>query len=142
MGGIRYFGAPRESGRAHAAIDFIAPNGTLVYAMTDGKVIRTSIFFQNTSAVEVKNSDGTVARYCEIGPLVSVGEFIRRGDVVGKIITNYGGTSMLHLEMYMGNASGSLSQNNSGNYRYVIVRDYERRSDLIDPTRAKDLPIK
>ncbi len=142
-GGARYFGAPRANGRAHAAIDFIASGGTPVYAMTDGKVIRTSLFFQNTSAVEVQNTDGTVARYCEIAPAVSVGTTVHRGDVIGKIMTNYAGTAMLHLEMYMGTTSGSLSQsNNSSNYKYVTVRNYERRSDLIDPTGAIYLPVK
>jgi murein DD-endopeptidase MepM/ murein hydrolase activator NlpD len=142
-GGARYFGAPRANGRAHAAIDFIAPDGTLVYAMTDGQVTRISLFFENTSAVEVQNTDGTVARYGEIAPLVSVGTIVHRGDVIGKIITNYAGTSMLHLEMYKGTASGSLSQtSNDSNYSYVTVRNYERRSDLIDPTGAKDLPLK
>ena len=142
-GGGRYFGASRANGRAHAAIDFIAPNGRLVYAMTDGKVIRTSLFFQNTSAVEVQNTDGTIARYCEIAPAVSVNTIVHRGDVIGKIITNNGGSSMLHLEMYKGTASGSLSQSsNIHNYSYVTVRNYERRSDLIDPTGAKYLPIK
>ncbi len=142
-GGGRYFGASRANGRAHAAIDFIAPNGRLVYAMTDGKVIRTSLFFENTSAVEVQNTDGTIARYCEIAPAVSVNTIVHRGDVIGKIITNNGGTSMLHLEMYKGTASGSLSQSsNVNNYAYVTVRNYERRSDLIDPTGAQYLPIK
>ncbi|MEA4925858.1 MAG: M23 family metallopeptidase [Syntrophomonadaceae bacterium] len=142
-GGARYFGASRSNGRVHAAIDFIAPGGTPVYAMTDGKVARISIFFQNTSAVEVQNTDGTVARYCEIAPAVSVGTTVHRGDVIGKIMTNYAGTAMLHLEMYMGTSSGSLSQgSNSSNYKYVPVRNYERRSDLIDPTGAIYLPVK
>lgn len=141
-GGARYFGAPRDGGRAHAAVDFIAPSGRLVYAMTDGTVARVSLFFENTSAVEVKNTDGTVARYCEIDPYVSAGTVVHRGDVIGKIITNYGGTSMLHLEMYMGTATGSLSQSSNHSYSYVLVRDYERRSDLIDPTGAIYLPSK
>jgi murein DD-endopeptidase MepM/ murein hydrolase activator NlpD len=142
-GGARYFGAARSDGRAHAAVDFIAPGGTPVYAMTEGTVIRTSIFFQNTSAVEVRNTDGTVARYCEISPSVQVGTTVRRGDVIGKIMTNYAGTAMLHLEMYMGTATGSLSQsNNSNNYTYVKVRNYQRRSDLVDPTGAIYLPVK
>jgi murein DD-endopeptidase MepM/ murein hydrolase activator NlpD len=140
-GGARYFGAARSNGRTHAAIDFNAPNGTLVYAMTDGKVIRTSLFFENTSAVEVQNTDGTIARYCEIDPAVSVNTIVHRGDVIGKIIPNYGGTSMLHLEMYMGTTTGKLSQSNTSNYTYVAVGNYQRRSDLIDPTGAKDLPI-
>jgi murein DD-endopeptidase MepM/ murein hydrolase activator NlpD len=137
------FGAPRANGRAHAAIDLIAPSGRLVYAMTDGKVIRTSLFFENTYAVEVQNTDGTIARYCEIAPYVSVNTVVHRGDVIGKIITNYDGTSMLHLEVYRGTASGSLTQtSNSGNYWYVTIRNYQRRADLIDSTGAKYLPIK
>jgi murein DD-endopeptidase MepM/ murein hydrolase activator NlpD len=140
-GGARYFGASRPNGRTPAGIDFIAPNGTLVYAITDGKVIRTSVFFENTSAVEVQNTDGTIARYCEIDPAVSLNTIVHRGDVIGKIIANYGGTSMLHLEMYMGTTTGRLSQSNTSNYKYVTVGNYQRRSDLIDPTGAKDLPI-
>ena len=140
-GGARYFGAARANGRTHAAIDFIAPNGTLVYAMTDGKVIRTSIFFENTSAVEVQNTDGTIARYCEIDPAVSINTIVHRGDVIGKIIANYGGNSMLHLEMYMGTTTGKLSQSSNRIYKYVTAGNYNRRSDLIDPTGAKDLPI-
>jgi murein DD-endopeptidase MepM/ murein hydrolase activator NlpD len=139
-GGVRYFGAARPNGRTHAAIDFIAPNGTLVYAMTDGKVIRTSVFYQNTWAVEVQNTDGTIARYCEIDPAVSVNTTVHRRDVIGTIIANYAGTSMLHLEMYMGTTTGRLSQSNT-NYKYVTVGNYQRRSDLIDPTGAKDLPV-
>jgi murein DD-endopeptidase MepM/ murein hydrolase activator NlpD len=142
-GGARYFGAARSDGRIHAAIDFIAPGGTPVYAMTDGKVVRTSLFFQNTSAVEVQNTDGTIARYCEISPSVSVGTTVHRGDLIGKIMTNNAGTAMLHLEMYMGTSTGSLSQSsNSSNYKYVKARNYERRSDLIDPTGAIYLPVK
>ncbi|HEX3011844.1 MAG TPA: peptidoglycan-binding protein [Syntrophomonadaceae bacterium] len=136
------FGSPRANGRAHAAVDLIAPSGRLVYAMTDGKVIRTSLFFENTYAVEVQNTDGTVARYCELAPAVSVGAIVHRGDVIGKIITNWGGSSMLHLEMYKGTASGSLTQASNTSFWYVPARNYERRADLIDPTGAVNLPVK
>jgi murein DD-endopeptidase MepM/ murein hydrolase activator NlpD len=141
-GGGRYFGASRSNGRVHAGIDFIAPSGRLVYAMTDGKVIRTSLFFENTSAVEVLNTDGTLARYCEISPAVAVNTVVHRGDIIGRIITNWEGTSMLHLEMYKGTASGSLTQRDNSSFWYVPYRNYERRADLIDPTGAKNLPLK
>lgn len=152
--GGRSFGAAR-TGRSHAGIDFIAAVGTKVYAMTDGQVIRynTNTFYAGTGAVEVKNSDGSVARYCEIRPTDSILQgqtTVHRGDVIGTVIANNaGGSHMLHLEMYLGkdtsgnSVSGSLTQSNT-NYWYVTynssVGSFVRRADLIDPSGAANLP--
>jgi hypothetical protein len=44
---------------------------------------------------------------------------------------------MLHFEMYYGTAEGNLSnkknRGESANYLYVPKRNYQRRSDLLDP---------
>lgn len=157
--GGRSFGSARTSssgtGRSHAGIDFIADVGTLVFAMTDGQVIRCSDnFYAGTGAVEVRNNDGSVARYCEIRPSNSIlqGQTeVNRGDVIGTVIANNaGGSHMLHLEMYLGKdkngspVSGSLTQ--SGNYTYWYVAysqgPFQRRADLIDPSGAVGLPSK
>jgi hypothetical protein len=46
---------------------------------------------------------------------------------------------MLHLEMYKGTATGPFSQkSNDSNYDYVPAANYERRSDLLDPTPYLD----
>jgi hypothetical protein len=41
---------------------------------------------------------------------------------------------MLHLELYLGTASGSLSKSASSNIKYSYVSGkFNRRKDLIDP---------
>jgi peptidoglycan hydrolase-like protein with peptidoglycan-binding domain len=80
----REFGVSRDSGaRAHAAIDYYVTNGngTPVYAMTSGTVIEYSLntFYAGTGAIAVKNSDGSVLRYCEITPSVKNGASVTKG---------------------------------------------------------------
>ncbi len=140
--GGRNFGADRAGGRKHAGIDLVVEPGTEVLAMTDGEVIRISKgFYAGTDAVEVINSDGTIARYAEIRSNCKIGGKIKRGDVIGKVIPNTKtGASMLHLEIYLGEIDGNLIKgsltdtNNSSNYLYVVPQNYQRRKDLIDPT--------
>lgn len=139
--GSRAFASSRSSGtRAHAGIDFVAPAGTEVYAMTSGKVLGVYTFYESTKAVEVQNEDGSVLRYCEISPDVKVGDEIEQGDLIGTIMRADGGTEMLHLELYCGDADGQLTQRSNKTYTYVnSPKNYQRRSDLMDPTFLKDL---
>lgn len=143
--GSRKFASSRDSGRrAHAGIDFVANAGTKVYAITSGKVLQVYTFYEGTKAVEVLNDDGSILRYCEIAPSVKSGDRISQGDIIGTIMRATGGTSMLHLELYRGDASGSLTQRNNKEYTYVDNDcNFQRRSDLMDPTFLKDLkPLK
>ena len=139
--GSRTFGSGRSNGtRAHAGLDFVAPHGTKVYAVTSGTVQRVAIFYQNTYAVEVKNDDGSILRYCEIATNLKAGDYVRQGDVIGTILrAEQGLTEMLHIEVYMGNVDGALTQTWNDTYSYVKNKAYQRRSDLIDPTFLKDL---
>lgn len=141
--GGRYFGASRDGGRAHAAIDFTAPDGRIVYSMTSGTVIRVSDgFYAGTQAVEVKNDDGTVARYCEIRASVTVNSRVSAGSKIGTVMASTTGSQMLHLEVYMGTVSGALTDtSNSSNYLYVPIKNYQRRADLVDPMGAMYLSI-
>jgi murein DD-endopeptidase MepM/ murein hydrolase activator NlpD len=135
--GGRAFGASRDNGaRAHAGVDIIPTSGpnSKVYAMTDGTVQRYALFYAGTYALEVKNSDGTVARYCEITSTLKVGDNVTKGQEIGKIIRNTaGGSYMLHLEMYMGTKTGSLTDSSNSTYDYVPAKEYNRRADLLDP---------
>ncbi len=130
-----YFGAGRKGGRTHAGMDYHAEPGTEVVAMTEGKVIKVYDFYSGTNAVEVENYDGTIIRYTEIQELVSIGDTVKQGDVIGRVITNQDDTpqSMLHLEIYMGTESGSLTQ--------YGTNSYNRRKDLIDPSDSRYLRI-
>lgn len=141
--GSRTFASSRGGGkRAHAGLDFVAPHGTKVYAITSGTVQRIALFYQNTSAVEILNDDGTILRYCEIDPAVKVGDYVEQGQLVGTILRADSGTEMLHMEVYYGNGEGMLTQSGNKSYTYVdSTKNFMRRSDLMDPTFLKDLPV-
>ncbi len=139
--GSRTFASSRGGGkRAHAGLDFVAPHGTKVYAITSGTVQRVALFYQNTWAVEVKNDDGSILRYCEIETGLKVGDHVKQGDVIGTILRAESGTEMVHMEVYLGDSEGALTQSGNKTYKYVSDKNYLRRSDLLDPTFLKDLP--
>lgn len=140
--GSRTFASSRSSGkRSHAGLDFVAPHGTKVYAITSGTVQRVAMFYQNTWAVEVKNDDGSILRYCEIKTSLKAGDYVNQGDVIGTILRADSGTEMLHMEVYLGDGEGMLTQKDNKTYKYVDEsKNFQRRSDLLDPTFLKDLP--
>ena len=140
--GSRKFATSRGGGRrAHAGLDFVAPHGTKVYAITSGTVQRVAVFYQSTWAVEVVNGDGSILRYCEIATELKVGDYVQQGDIIGTIMRADGGTEMLHMEVYYGDEEGMLTQSGNKTYKYVDdSKYYIRRSDLLDPTFLKDLP--
>ena len=140
--GSRKFATSRGGGkRAHAGLDFVAPHGTKVYAITSGTVQRIAVFYQSTWAVEVVNDDGSILRYCEIATELKVGDYVQQGEIIGTIMRADGGTEMLHMEVYLGDEEGMLTQSGNRTYKYVDdSKYYVRRSDLLDPTFLKDLP--
>lgn len=138
--GSRRFATSRGGGkRAHAGLDFVAPHGTKVYAITSGTVQRVAVFYQSTWAVEVANDDGSILRYCEIATELKAGDRVEQGEIIGTIMRADGGTEMLHMEVYMGDGEGALTQSWNTTYSYVEKKNYLRRSDLLDPTFLKDL---
>ena len=137
-GTIRNFGASRSGGeRAHAGIDFTYKNGkgTPVYAMQSGKVVEyCSNFYGGMQAIAVQHADGSVARYCEINTSLRVGDKVTQGQQIATIgKSNIGGSTMLHLELYLGTASGSFTNRSNKTFDYVSGTKYERRRDLINP---------
>lgn len=142
--GGRYFGASRDSGaRAHAGMDIHYSNGAgiAVYAMESGKVIEyISNFYGGTSAVAIQHADGSVARYCEITTSLRKGDTVTKGQQIAKIAkNNQGGDTMLHLELYLGTATGSLTNTSNTTYDYVTKKVYSRRRDLLSPQFLLDL---
>lgn len=134
----RAFGAGRSSGRKHAAIDYVCDSGSNVYSMTDGVVTGYFYFYEGTYALEVKNVDGSVVRYGEIQKAsnVSTGSNVTKGQIIGTVIPNTttARSHMLHLELYRGTASGSLTDRSNSSYDFVSYKNYQRRRDLLDPT--------
>ena len=139
---IGVFGAARTSNRLHGGIDLYADPGTPVYAMTAGKVKDVLVFYENLMAVDVANADGTTIRYGELAPAVKIGDTVARGDLIGKLRRNSGGTCMLHLEIYATVSAEDLTQvDNKKNYSNVPVgsKSYRRRWDLVDPSAVYSL---
>lgn len=132
--GMRKFGANRKGGRKHAGIDLYAPVGTPIYAIDDGEVTAGPYaFYLGTQALEVTHPQ-FVARYGEIrgaAPGIKKGSKVKKGQLIAYVGELKGlNMSMLHLELYSGTASGSLTVRGS--------TPYQRRADLIDPTTVMD----
>lgn len=141
--GARYFGAPRSGGsRAHAACDLIFSPGTPILAVGSGTVIlMPTYFYEGTYELQIRHAD-FVVRYGEISSQVisgiSLGATVRRGQHIANVGRLNSGSSMLHFEMYRGNATGSLTQRENRTYDNVPNRPYQRRRDLLDPTPYLD----
>jgi murein DD-endopeptidase MepM/ murein hydrolase activator NlpD len=132
-GGLRFGSWRAKRTRKHAACDLLAPEGTKIYAVADGKITRYIRDFHNgTGAVIVEHDDFTV-RYCEIKRLA---KGLKRGSDVtcGQEIAAVGRMThngqMLHFEMYEGTSSGSYTKRSN--------KPYQRRDDLINPTPYLD----
>ncbi|MCY4444519.1 MAG: M23 family metallopeptidase [Proteobacteria bacterium] len=125
----RGFGASRAYGRKHAATDLLEYSGYPVYAVADGKIIDFYYFYDGTNAIVVDHYD-FVVRYGEVSKMaypLRVGTVVRSGQKIGFVGMLGSGNSMLHFEQYTGELSGLLTVRK--NY------PFQRRKDLVDPTR-------
>jgi murein DD-endopeptidase MepM/ murein hydrolase activator NlpD len=136
--GCRYFGADRDGGRKHAGCDLIAPIGTEILAVKDGKItLGPYSFAGGTYAIEVDHGD-CIVRYTEIKDTfpqgIKEGCSVSQGQVIayiGAFHTKKGEIKhMLHFEMYSKKTTGGLTQRDNP--------PYQRRSDLINPTEILD----
>ena len=84
---IDTFTAPRGLTRVHHAVDIMAPRGTPVVAVDDGRVVRLDS--SGAGGIAVYQHDGS-ARYCYYyahldgyAPGLAVGQAVTRGQVLG-----------------------------------------------------------
>ncbi|MBR1925819.1 MAG: M23 family metallopeptidase [Clostridia bacterium] len=72
---------------AHKAIDFAAEEGTDVYAVMDGKITEVSYNYLMGNVVKLDCGNGLVFVYKSLaGDVpVSVGQNVKKGDVIGKV---------------------------------------------------------
>jgi murein DD-endopeptidase MepM/ murein hydrolase activator NlpD len=133
--GGRKFGALRDDGkRLHAGCDLIAPIGTPVYAVADGRITAFYHFYKSSWAIEVHHG-GFVVRYGEVKPQLAaglkVGDQVFAKQMLGEVGKLEGlNSSMLHFELYAGTHQGPLS--------VAANTPYRRRADLKDPTAELD----
>ena len=126
-----YFGAPRENGRLHGAIDIYPPGGrgTPVKAIKDGTVLQVIPAFYTRADGEVccgilLDHGDFVAFYGEMmsPALLSVGQTVKAGQQIGAV----SGTVQLHFEMYTpgtrarGNWYGSQPSNLEDPTQYML----------------------
>jgi len=136
----RRFASSRSGGRrAHAGCDLYFPIGTIIHAITDGKVVRGPYaFYAETYAIEIDH--GTfIARYGEVqgSAFVSVGDHVTAGQPIAKVGHLVGisvPSAMLHLELYNKSAQGPLTVSADSSATTSDGRPFFRRRDIIDPT--------
>ncbi len=131
--GSRRFGANRGKNRKHAGCDLLTAVSTPVLAVADGIIIRGPyLFYRGTFALEIQHRD-FIARYCEIKLTtpknVCVGNYVKAGQTIGYVSKLFS-LSMLHFELYSGEADGKLTQRSEN--------PFKRRTDLVDPTPFLD----
>ncbi|MDG1333814.1 MAG: peptidoglycan DD-metalloendopeptidase family protein [Crocinitomicaceae bacterium] len=152
------FAYKRGSNRIHAACDLYYEVNEKIYAMDDGEVKSVKAFYYDTWAIEIEHEyehvDGKklYLRYGEVSKddiKVKVGDKVKKGDHIAKVgllvphVKQPGSDKrgMLHLEMYTGEATGSLSSKSTKysdmltatSTNYATGRSFQRRKDLIDP---------
>jgi murein DD-endopeptidase MepM/ murein hydrolase activator NlpD len=99
--------APRGGGRLHLGVDIIAPEGRLIYAVTDGTITKTYSSATDKLAgngVRLTMPDGTYffyGHFQRIADGITVGSKVKAGQVIG-----YNGksgatnTPHLHFEVH------------------------------------------
>lgn len=88
--------------RLHAGVDFGAPYGTPIYAVTDGAVIYAGWHGGHGNYVRLTHGGGTDTGYGHMSRIaVSVGEHVSRGQVIGYVgATGLATGPHLHYELY------------------------------------------
>jgi hypothetical protein len=118
------FGANRtNSGRYHAGIDLLSPQGTPVRAVADGTVIMIVPFCTYCSSINyllMVNHENYVINYGEVIPEVSVGDKVNAGQRIATV----SGVGMCHFELY--------KPGTTTNYRWYVGQP--KPDQLLDPT--------
>lgn len=151
--GARAFGANRYSKkyrtyRAHAAVDLYTGIFKIVRTIAPGRVLYSPrYFYMDTYEVAVLHPGGFVARYGEISREkrhllrgIEKDARVRTGQSIGHVGQTKEGQRivappMLHLELYIGNRRGELTDRGSALRNRRTGHKYQRRVDLIDPTK-------
>jgi len=147
-GNAAAYGRSRDRRRLHAGRDLYTNEYESVVAICDGKILRTSPFYNGTNEVSVlhttKDERKFIVRYGELDPssiVVRPGDDVKQGQHLGntgRLINDNGQPTvildqtvvfMLHFELYTGQVAYNLSValTNQNNPPFL------RRDDLSDP---------
>jgi len=73
---------------AHRAVDYAAPRGTPVYAISDGEVLNVSRSSRSGKHIKLKHSNGYVSSYSHLSRYaakMSRGKKVHQGQVIGYV---------------------------------------------------------
>lgn len=99
--------ATRSGGRIHLGVDVIAPQGKLVYAVSDGTITKVYSDYPGSlsgNGVRLSQGDGTYFFYAHMVSVaegIQVGTKVKAGQVVGYVgSTGSSATNHLHFEVH------------------------------------------
>lgn len=110
-------GAPDRHGtRHHAAHDWFAPGGTVVRAPITGKVIEANHDSRTSGqvfggTVKVKLANGNVVVFRHVTPGVKVGQRVKAGDGIARVVGWTDGSPHTHIEVWKTEAGGYNYEN-------------------------------
>ena len=101
------WGAPRSGGRRHKGTDIMAPYGAPAYAVTDGRVTRTSWSTNGGLGVYLRGNDGHEYYYAHMSSAVVRSGSVRVGQLIARVgdSGNARGTPHIHFELHQGGGS-------------------------------------
>jgi murein DD-endopeptidase MepM/ murein hydrolase activator NlpD len=101
------WGAPRDGGRRrHQGIDLLAPAGTPLVAVADGRITRSSNHDHGLGGISLRLTDHTGTGYYYAHNqrnLVHLGQHVRRGQVIAHVGSSgnaRGGPPHLHFQIH------------------------------------------
>ncbi len=144
--GMRQFGWRRPRNRIHAACDIYAPLKSEVVAIDAGIIVEAGNFYLGTQAIAIRHEGIGIIRYGEIleipDKFLKINKPVKAGEILGKVGQVIKVSPMLHIELFDGSGSGPLTvrKEKIEYYNEDVLKDanYERRSDLMNPTKLLD----
>jgi len=98
---VRGFDPPQTSyGTGHRGVDIAAPEGTPVASAADGVVTFVGVI-DNVTMITVTHGDVRTT-YQPVSPIVSTGQSVSAGQVIGTLLAGHGTTTSLHFGVLQG----------------------------------------